>query len=70
MEFSGLVKESDLRLGRFFEIWGKTFSQDCIFDKCAGPQNQLTMLINGKENFEFESYIMRDGDKIEIIFEN
>ena len=68
MEYSGLVKKSDLRLGNFFEIWGKTFNQDCIFDKCSGPENQLTMLVNGKKNYEFESYNMRDGDKIEVVF--
>ena len=68
MEFSGLVREDDLRLGQFFRIWGKTFSKDCIFDKCTGPEGKLTMLVNGKENFEFENYLMRDGDKIEIIF--
>jgi len=69
MEFSGLVKEDDLRLGRFFEIWVETFSKDCIFDKCTGPEGTLKMLINGKENFEFDNYVMRDSDKIEIIFE-
>lgn len=69
MEFAGQVRANDIRLGQFFKIWGKTFSKDCIFDKCSGPDNQLTMLINGKENLEFENYLMRDGDKIEIIFE-
>ena len=69
LEFSGLVKEDDLRLGRFFEIWGQKFNQDCIFDKCMGPEGTLKMLVNGKENLDFENYMMRDGDKIEIIFE-
>lgn len=69
MEFAGAVEKDDLKLGNFFKVWGKTFNKDCIFDNCSGADNQLTMLINGRENFEFESYIMRDGDKIEIIFE-
>jgi len=30
MELSGLVREDDIRLGRFFEIWGKKFNRDCI----------------------------------------
>ncbi len=69
MEFSGLVKEDDIRIGRFFEIWGRKFSQECIFDKCNGTGGEVKMLVNGKPNFEFENYIMRDEDKIEIIFE-
>ena len=69
IEPTGAVREDDIRLGRFFEIWGKTFNKDCIFDKCSGAEGDLKMLVNGKQNFEFENYVMRDGDKIEIIFE-
>lgn len=69
LEFSGMVRKDDIKLGSFFEVWGKTFNQDCIFDKCSGEQGQLKILVNGKENSEFANYIMRDGDKIEIVFE-
>ena len=69
LEFSGLVKKDDIRLGKFFEIWGKKFNKDCIFDQCSGAEGKLKMLVNGKENFDFENYIMRDGDKIKIVFE-
>jgi len=69
LEFSGIVKKSDVQLSQFFKIWGKKFNKDCIFDKCSGPEGTLKMLVNGKENNEFENYIMEDGDKIEIIFE-
>jgi len=69
LEFSGIVKKDDVRLGEFFKVWGKTFSHDCIFDKCSSSDGQLKMLVNGKENSEFQNYIMRDGDKIEVIFE-
>lgn len=69
LEFSGLVKKDDLRLGKFFEIWGKRFNKDCVLDKCNGPEGQVKMFINGKQNFEFENYIMNDKDKIEIILE-
>ena len=69
LEFAGKVMASDLRLGKFFQIWGKQFNKDCIFDKCSGEAGQLKMLVNGKENGEFENYVMQDGDKIEIIFE-
>lgn len=69
LEFQGLVKKEDVQLARFFEIWGKQFNKDCIFDKCSGPEGKLKMFVNDKENSEFENYVMRDGDKIEIIFE-
>lgn len=69
MEFPGLVRKKDLKLGQFFKIWGKKFSKECIFDKCLGPEGALKMLINGEENNDFENYQMKDGDKIEIIYE-
>lgn len=69
MEFTGLVRQDSLKLGNFFRIWGKTLNKDCIFDKCAGTDGRMKMLVNGKENLEFENYIMQDKDKIEIIFE-
>lgn len=69
LEFSGLVRKEDVRLSRFFENWGKQFNQNCILDSCNGPDGRLKMLVNGQESFEFENYAMKDGDKIEIIFE-
>lgn len=69
MQFSGLAKKDDIRLGRFFEVWGKKFIKDCIFDQCNSQEGKLKMFVNGIENFEFENYIMRDRDRIEIIFE-
>lgn len=58
MEFSRAVRENDIKLGQFFKIWGKKFNS-----------KKVKMLINGKENNEFENYIMKDGDKIEISYE-
>ena len=69
LEFEGKVMADDIRLGRFFQIWGKQFNKDCIFDKCSGEEGTLKMLINGKENSEFDNYIMKDGDKIELRYE-
>lgn len=59
----------DVRLGQFFEIWGKTFSSQCIFDWCTGEEGTVTMTVNGQENTEFENYMMKDGDRIEIRYE-
>lgn len=70
LEFPGIVRKNDIKLGRFFEIWGKKFNKDCIFDKCSGAEGKVKMLVNEKENSEFENYVMRDGDKIEVIFES
>ncbi len=69
LEFAGLVRKDDIRLGRFFEIWNRQFNQDCIFTNCNGAGGTVKMLVNGEPNFEFGNYIMRDNDKIEIIFE-
>jgi|SRR3989338_553882 len=52
-------------LGYFFEVWGKKFSKDCIFDYCT-DKGTLKMYVNEKENFEFEKYFMQDNDKILI----
>lgn len=69
LEFAGMVRKDDIKLGKFFETWGQAFNKNCVFDKCSGSDGQLKMLVNGKENFEFEDYIMRDNDKLEIIFQ-
>lgn len=52
-------------LGYFFQVWGNKFSKDCIFDYCT-DKGELKMLVNGRENSEFENYFMQDGDQIRI----
>ena len=69
MEMSGPVTKEEAKLGNFFRIWGKTFSSSCIFAYCNGKGKKVTMLVNGKENKDYENYIMKDGDKIEIKYE-
>ncbi len=69
LEFDGLVRKDDIRLGRFFEIWDRQFNQDCIFTNCNGAEGTVKMFVNGEPNLEFENYAMRDTDNIEIIFE-
>lgn len=69
LEFSGLVKKDDVKLGKFFEVWGKQFNSNCIFDKCNGADGKVKFLVNKEENNEFENYIVKDGDDIEIKFE-
>lgn len=52
-------------LGYFFEVWGKTFNENCIFDYCT-ENGKLKMYVNGEENTEFQNYFMQDGDDILI----
>lgn len=59
----------DLYLGNFFQVWEKTFNENCIFEFCNGPEGSVRMFVNGKENHDFENYIVRDGDKIRIVYE-
>jgi len=60
LEFSGIVREKDLMLGQFFRNWGK--------DMRSFGTN-VSMTVNGEENTEYENYIMRDGDRIELQYE-
>lgn len=68
-EYSGVVTGDDVRLGRFFEIWGKEFSPECIFEFCNGQGGTVRMFVNGEENTEFGNYEMQDSDRIEIQYE-
>ncbi len=63
------VKKGHLKLARFFEIWGKTFTSNQILDTQKAEGDKLTMLVNDKEVSDYENYIVKDGDKIEIRFE-
>jgi len=60
LEMSGLVKRGDLTLDKFFKNWGKDL-------KDFG--GKTTMTVNGKDNAELGSYVMKDNDKIEIKYE-
>lgn len=60
LEFSGVVKKDDIRLGNFFRIWGKDM-------RSLGSNMQMT--VNGKESGEYENLLMHDGDKIEIHYD-
>lgn len=60
MEFDGLVRREDIKLGIFFNNWNKdirSFGQD------------LKMTVNGVENFELENYEIKDDDKIKLQYE-
>jgi len=55
----------DFVLGDFFKIWGKEFNSQCIFENCAN-EGGLKVIVNGKENSDFENLVLRDGQKIRV----
>jgi len=65
----GPVKKDDIRLSQFFAIWGKKFTSSCIFDTCNSSEGQVKFKVNGQDNQDFENYLVKDKDKIEIIFQ-
>lgn len=61
--------QRDFKLGEFFEIWGKEFSSEKIFDKNV-DSGVLTMKANNAKNNEFENYVIKDSDEIVIEFKS
>lgn len=57
-------------IGDFFTVWGMIFNQRQIGNLLTGERYTIQMLVNKKEHNEFEKYILKDGDKIEITVEN
>lgn len=69
-EISGRTpKEGETILGAFFNIWGKPFSESRIFDHRT-HEGELTMLVNGARNEQFDEYQVADGDDVLIRFES
>ena len=62
-------REGEMKLGAFFDVWGKTFNETCIFDYCNTEEKQVTMTVNGEPNEEFANYTIRDRDNIVIRYE-
>ncbi|MDO8508154.1 MAG: hypothetical protein Q7S27_00550 [Nanoarchaeota archaeon] len=58
----------EFKLGEFFQIWGREFSSQCIFDKCT-DEGTLTMKVNGVANSDFENYVIKDHDNIVVEYE-
>ncbi len=60
LEFSGIVRKEDVMLGEFFKSWERDM-------RSLGTNMRMT--VNGEENTEYENYVMRDGDKIELRYD-
>ncbi|KKW47859.1 MAG: hypothetical protein UY98_C0004G0011, partial [Candidatus Kaiserbacteria bacterium GW2011_GWA2_58_9] len=76
LEFPAIVRKDDIRLGRFFEIWGRnmrSFGEDMLPSDERGSTEasglNVRMTVNGKENIEHENYVMRDKDVIELHYD-
>ena len=62
-------KEHTMKLGYFFDVWDKKFDSECIFEYCNSDEKTLKMFVNGEPNYEFDNYMLKDKDNIEIIYE-
>lgn len=60
LEFQGLVRKNNITLKQFFKSWGKDINS-------FGTSVKMT--VNGQENTELGSYVMKDKDKIELRYE-
>lgn len=69
VEINRPVRDNDVRLGKFFEVWGEKFDSQCVLDVCNAEGRKVKLLVNGAENSEFENYRIKDGDRIEIRYE-
>ena len=69
IEAEGVVTKEMTTLGRFFSIWGKQFTDQCLFEFCTGADGTLRMTVNGEPNQEFGRYHIQDGDKFELRYE-
>jgi hypothetical protein len=65
----GPVTRDHVTLKAFFEVWGKTFNANQIFDAKNGPDETVKMTVNGQPNTEFNNYQVKDKDKIEVRYE-
>lgn len=68
MEYSSVVRQDDVKLGKFFEVWGEELSSTQLMDKTTADGGTLVMKVNGQESTAFGDYIMQDGDTMELIF--
>ncbi len=60
LEFGGVVRKNDVTLREFFKSWNRDM-------RSLGVNVRMT--VNGKENTEYEQYVMHDGDKIELRYD-
>lgn len=53
-------------IGDFFTVWGVIFNKDQFSGTFVSDRRKIVMKVNGKVNTEYENYVMKNGDTIEI----
>ncbi len=61
LEYAGVVHANDLRLSKFFTIWGRKNIRTAF-----GTLEKMT--VNGKENTSYGAYEIHDGDAINLYY--
>ena len=59
----------DFTLGDFFAVWEQPFSKDEILSYKVDGTHQIRVTVNGKEVDIFENTVMRDKNRISIVYE-
>ncbi len=68
MEFNGSVKKDNLRLEKFFALWGKEWTATSFMGMLLSDGHMLTMKVNGVSSTEYGHLQMRDKQEIEISY--
>lgn len=53
-------------VGDFFTVWGVIFNKDQFGSTIASERRKITMKVNGKPNYEYDKYVVRNDDLVEI----
>lgn len=53
-------------IGDFFTVWGVIFNKDQFSGTFASERRRIIMKVNGTINYEYENYVLKDRDVIEI----
>lgn len=61
--------ERPYTLGDFFAVWGKVFIKDQILDSKTDASHVIRVTVNDQDSTEFENLVLKDKDKIQIIYE-
>lgn len=68
LEFNGLVKKDDIRLQKFFNVWGKEWTATSFMGNPINAEHTLTMTVNGNPSTEYGNFIMHDKDEIKLTY--
>lgn len=69
LEFEGIVKKSDTRLGIFFDTWNKEWTAASFLGNPIDATHTLTMKVDGEVSTEYRELLMQDKQKIELIYQ-